>query len=238
MLYSADKSIWYNPNIEYLFNNEIIEYDLKDAGFNIIKEYKLLPVSEINRLESLGKGFNRHKEIGLLQRNDKVFSQKLLDKFTHVRELFIESNKLNDSHIISVKKDAFFIIGNVNNSKFGNLEFRSKNNYSSYLRFPYIQNLEIYYNNHDPSFKGIGENSINKHRLYLYTFILDTIKMIENNSSSLKRKMIKFISDYKYNLLDEEFYLEFNNRSNDLDKLFNYKNLIIPLVQMIQKEVN
>lgn len=238
MLYSPDKSIWYNPNIEYLFNNEIIEYDLKDAGFNIIKEYKLLPVSEINRLESLCKGFNRHKEIGLLQRNDKEFSQKLLDKFTHIRELFIESNKLNDSNIISVKKDAFFIIGSVNNSKFGNLEFRSKNNYSSYLRFPSIQNLEIYYNNYDPSFKGIGDNAINKHRLYLYTFILDTIKMIENNSSSLKRKMIKFISDYKYNLLDEEFYLEFNNRSNDLDKLFNYKNLIIPLVQMIQKEVN
>ena len=238
MLYSPDKSIWYNPNIEYLFNNEIIEYDLKDAGLNIIKEYKLLSISEINRLESLGKGFNRHKEIGLLQRNDKEFSQRLLDKFTHVRGLFIESNKLNDNNIISVKKDAFFIIGNVNNTKFGNLEFRSKNSYSSYLRFPSIQNLEIYYNNHDPSFKGIGDNAINKHRLYLYTFILDTIKMIENNSSSLKRKMIKFISDYKYNLLDEEFYLEFNNRSNDLDKLFNYKNLIIPLVQMIQKEVN
>ena len=31
-----------NPNIVYTFNKEIIEYDLKEAGFSLTKEYNLL----------------------------------------------------------------------------------------------------------------------------------------------------------------------------------------------------
>ena len=51
MSYNPSKTTWFNPDIEYLFNNEIIEYDMKDAGFNIIKQFKLLPDIKIKELE-------------------------------------------------------------------------------------------------------------------------------------------------------------------------------------------
>ena len=56
MIYDPSKSIWKNPNIEYLFNDDIIEYDIKDAGFSLIKQHRLLPDETIRNLEKLGKG--------------------------------------------------------------------------------------------------------------------------------------------------------------------------------------
>ena len=41
------RSIYLNRDIDYLFNSEIIEYDIQEAGFNIIKYFKLLSESEI-----------------------------------------------------------------------------------------------------------------------------------------------------------------------------------------------
>ena len=238
MEYNPQKSVWFNSNIEYLFNVELTEFDLKDAGYNLIKEYKLLPSEEIERLSKMDKGVKRHIEIGMIQKNNPEFSKKLQEKFADMRYIFINSNNLKDDDIVSVKKDALFIIGQVKNKKFGKLEFRQKNVYSSYLRFPNIQNLEIYWNNIQPDIKGMTEHAINRHRLYMYNFINEMIKLIENNSPSVKRKMLKFISDYKYNLLDEGYYLEFNRKSTDINPIFNFKNIIVPLVQIITKEVS
>ena len=39
--YHPSKTTWLNPNIEYLFNEEIIEYDIHDAGFSIIQRVAL-----------------------------------------------------------------------------------------------------------------------------------------------------------------------------------------------------
>ena len=43
-IYNPSQTTWLNPNIEYLFGDEIIDYDMKDAGFNLIKQYRLLPL--------------------------------------------------------------------------------------------------------------------------------------------------------------------------------------------------
>lgn len=236
MIYKPEKSIWFNPNIEYLFDKEIYEYDLEDAGFNIIKQYNLLPQNEIERLSKIEKGFKRHKEIGIMQR-DKNLSDALSNKFTEVRRMFIEANNIKDYNLISVKKDAFFIIGSVRKLKFDKLKFNTKNSYSSYIRFTNIQNIEIYYGNNGIDVKGIRESSLNKHRIYILEFIINTIKGIENNSSSVKRKLISFIDKYKQGDLDEEYYLEFNNKSKEINPLFNYQNIIIPLTNIILREV-
>ena len=37
------RTMYLNKNIEFIFGKEIIEYDIKSAGFNIIKKFKFLP---------------------------------------------------------------------------------------------------------------------------------------------------------------------------------------------------
>lgn len=238
MLYTPDKSIWLNPNIDFLFNSDIIEYDIQDAGFSLTKEYHLLPNDVIKELESLPKGIKRHKQIGIIQRDNKIFTENLLQKFTEVREWFIKVNNLTDNDIISVKKDAIYTIGEVDNTKLNSIIFRNKNIYSSYIRFPDNLNMEIYYYDNKLDIKGMTESCINRHRLHMIEFLRQTINMIENHDSKVKRFIINFINDYKNQLLDEMYYLEFNNISKEFNPAFNYLKIIIPLVQIIQKEVS
>ena len=161
----------------------------------------------------------------------------MLEKFTEVRTIFLSANNISDNDIISVKKDAIYTIGTCNRLRFGNIEFIAKNQYSSYIRFPDINNLEIYYSNDTMDIKGMGEHAINRHRLYMFDFLKSTIDMIENNNPRVKRKIMKFINDYKSLNLDEEYYIEFNNMSRDINPIFNYNKIVVPLIQIILKEV-
>lgn len=237
MMYDPNKQVWLNPNIEYLFDQDIIEYDMRDAGFSLIKQYKLLPEEIIRRLSGIEK-HQRHIEVGKIQGKDKEFSKALSNKFAEIRKLFIESNKLTDDEIISVKKDAIFTIGFCSKTKFGGILFNQKNHYSSYIRFPNVRDLEIYYSSDNIDIKGMSDSTVNRHRLYMLEFIRKIIDMIESNNSSVKRYIINFIGEYKNRELDETFYLEFNNKSKDINPLFNYQNIIIPLIQIINKEIN
>lgn len=234
MSYDPHKQIWFNPNIEYIFDTEIIEYDMKDAGFSIIKEYKLLPESKIAELERIGKGIERHIIIGKIQGADKEFSKRFSEKFADVRAMFIDINKLTDNDIISVKKDAIFTIGRSDNLSFGNIVFAEKNKYSSYIRF---SDVEIYYSQDQLDVKGIGESGVNRHRIYMLDFIKKMIEMIECKDNRVKRYLIDFVMKYKNRELDEEYYIKFDRMSKDPDLLFNFRKIILPLFFMVMKEV-
>ena len=151
-------------------------------------------------------------------------------------------NQLKDDSIISVKKDAIYTIGKVKRTTFGKVKFMEKNHYSSYIRFPDINNLELYlelyYGENGIDVKGMGDAAVNRHRLYMLEFLRKSIKSIEEQDSSVKRKFMRFFNQYKFDELDEEFYIEFNNVSRDQNKLFNYANLLIPLLKIIMREVN
>jgi hypothetical protein len=184
----------------------------------------------------MGKGFDRHKAIGILQR-DREFSTRLLDKFAEMRGLFVGYNNLGDNNIIAVKKDAIFTIGECKKTKFGGIEFAQKNRYSSYIRFVDNHNIEIYYSNELTDVKGMSESSLNRHRFYILQFLREVIAKLEDKNSSVRRDLIKFIMDYKSMTLDETYYLEFNNKSTDINPVYNYQKVLIPLVQIIEKEL-
>lgn len=237
MGYNPSKSTWLNPNIDYLFDEEIIEYDMRDAGFSLIKQFKLLPPGKIRELEQLGKGEARHIAIGMLERDDKELSKALSSKFAEVRGIFISMNGLTDDQIVSVKKDAIYTIGQCKRLRFGLVQFVAKNTYSSYLRFPNIQNLEIYYSSEATDVKGMGDTATNRHRLYMLNFLRTMISLIEHKDRGCKRRIMKFIEEYKAHELDEGYYLEFNNLSRAINPSFNYLNVIVPLVQIINREI-
>lgn len=239
MGYNPSQSVWLNPNIEYLFGENIIEYDMRDAGFSLIKEFKLLPESEIARLERIPKGYDRHVAVGILERNDKTFAQALTDKFCEARRVFIETNNIDtDNNLIAVKKDALFVVDKVKRTKFGIVEFAAKNHYSSYIRFSNNGNVELYYSDTGIDVKGIGDNTLNRHRIYLLEWLRGYFRLMENRDSSVKRYLMNFIKKYKNDELDEEYYLEFNSKSMNMDKMFNFTKLIVPLVEVANKEVS
>jgi hypothetical protein len=71
----------------------------------------------------------------------------------------------------------------------------------------------------------------------MYEFLREMINLIEDNNKKAKRKLIEFIDEYKSGSLDSEYYYEFNNMSNEVNMAFNYKNILVPLTQIILKEV-
>jgi len=236
LTYDPSMTTWLNPRIEYLFNDDIIEYDISDAGFSIIKEFGLLPIEKIQELEMLPKGMDRHIAIGNLQRDDRVLSKALSDKFAEVRRVFIMANRLSVDQVISVKKDAFFTIGECDRTRFGKVKFNPKNRYSSYLRLTSAGNIEIYYNDNAMDFKQIGERAINRHRLYMYQFLQKYIQFMESKDRMIKKWLMEFIGEYKNGLLDEGYYLEFNALSKVINKPYNFNHIIVPLTQIVLKE--
>jgi hypothetical protein len=235
--YNPAKQTWLNPDIEYLIGAEIIEYDMQDAGFSIIKEFKLLPEDQIRRLESIPKGIARHVEVGKMQGADKDFAKALSDKFAEMRKVFITTNNIPDSDIITVKKDAFFTVGTQRRVRFGQVRFAAKNHYSSYIRLSGIHNLELYISDQGIDVKGMGDKAVNLHRLYWLDTIAKIVGYLESKNPYVKRYLNHFVEQYRNNQLPEEFYVEFSNRSLERNPLFNYQNVIIPLVQITLKEL-
>ena len=237
MAYDPKQTTWFNPNIEYLFDDDIIEYDIQDAGFSLIKEFKLLPDEKINELARLDKGLSRHIEVGKLQRDDKQFSQRLSNAFEEARRHFINTNKIADDSIVSVKKDAIFTTANARRTNFGHVHFATKHRYTSYLRFSNIHNIEIYYSNTNVDYKQINDHCINRHRLYTVSFLEGFIKRMESmDKHSVQSYLMNYLMKYKAMELDEEHYLEFNNKSTDINPSFNFVNVLVPLVQLVIKE--
>lgn len=236
ILYDPAKSVWYNDNQQYMFNTDIREYDIHSAGLSLIKEYQLLDQATIDKLDGLPK-MDLNVAIGKLQRDDKSLSKRLSDAFADIRRIFIEANQIDINDIICVKKDAFFIKGLQNKTKFGNVKFVVKNQYSSYIRFDDNSKIEIFFNDGNLDIKGIGEAGIARHKLYLLDFISKMMAKIELKESSAKRTLINFIDDYKAMKLDDGYYLEFNNKSANVDPYFNLIKVLIPLVQIVSKEV-
>ena len=50
-----EKHNYLNKNIRLIVNEKLTEYDIKDAGFNIIKRDKLLDYKMIKKLELMNK---------------------------------------------------------------------------------------------------------------------------------------------------------------------------------------
>lgn len=207
-----DVETFINPNIFYLFNTEIIEYDIKSAGMNISRAFNLITKDEYEKLSSMPKD-KRVKELGLKQRNDPEFTSNLKEAFARVRKLFIESNNLEESDIISIKKDAFFVTKRCFNTSFLDyIEFKEKNNYSSYIHLN--RKIELYYNTDKLDVKGIGDKKLKLHEDYMLSFLKKFINKMENNEGVKVIDFLRrFIDKYKGKELESGYYRRFDGLS-------------------------
>jgi len=248
----ANEHKYTNENIG-LLKSIIREYDMREAGFNLIKEYQLLKSSKIEYLENNFTKQERTIEIGNLQSNSKDLAKNMMEAFRKERVKFCELNDIENSDILSIKKDAIFVIKKqCKNLKLSdNIEFSMKNRYSS---FCCLNKIEFYYSvwNNNFDVKGITDE---EHPLLKDIFTI--IKYNEKNNKDLIFKHLqKLRIDYLSRNLPVNYYKELNSRnsfkllenysryilyldeiSKDfLDKIdisYNYINFIVPLISIL-----
>ena len=246
-IYELDQFI--NPNIPYIFNREIIEYDLKEAGYSISREFNLLDKDRLKKLDKLDKD-GRHKKIGIYQRDDKIFKENLKLGFIKAREMFIKLNNIEKDDIVSIKKDALFICKRCEAQKIGNyLNFRPKNTYTSYIRLD--KTLELYYNKNGIDVKGISSDKLELHEKFIIKFLTTYFYKMENNDKyNVLDYTRRYIDKYKNKRLEAGYYRTFDKRStieflsdnksyvlsdsikDDIDIRFNLFNVFIKLIKI------
>ena len=207
-----EHDLYVNESNPYLFNTDIFEYDMKDAGFSLIKEFNLLDKSTIDKLSKQDKN-TRKVNIGKIQINNPEFVKSLNNAFKEARRLFFEANQLENNDIISIKKDAIFTCKLCKFQEFGkNINFRPKNSYTSYINIG--RRIEFYYNSDKLDIKGLSDENYEKHKDYLIKFISQFIKSVESGNKIATIKMLRnFIDSYKWKELDIGYYRTFDNKS-------------------------
>lgn len=209
-LYKKDQ--FTNQNIPYLFNTEITEYDMKDAGFSITREFKLLPDNVISTLVPMQKE-KRKKKMGIMQRDDEEYKKGTKWGFEQARRLFFTANDLEDSDILAIKKDAIFTTKKCKEQQVGKyILFRPKNHYTSFIQLK--KDFELYYSPEKIDVKGISEENLKFHDHYLLEFIRKFFEKMENEDEATVLRFLKrFINKYKRRELEVGFYREFNSKS-------------------------
>ena len=207
------KSNFLNPDIPFIFNNTIIEYDMEEAGYNLGREYGLFKDHELKKLSENTKA-NRKIIIGKMERDNKKFKELHQASFELARKEFINRNELDNSEIISIKKDAIITTRVCSFEKVGEyINFREKNRYSSYVNLN-IRKLELYYNSMKIDVKGISDEKLKLHEDYMLDIINKFFKSMEKKSIDKTISMMRrFIDKYKAKELPLNYYRRFDSFS-------------------------
>lgn len=258
MAYSSlhERTLYTNKAIRFIAGEGVIEYDIRSAGFNICKQFELLPEKKLQELEGMDKK-ERHVAIGKLQRADKTLSEKLKEGFAKCREAFFKYNEVTDDDILSIKKDAIFIIGKrYEHLKFGKyIEFVPKHVFHSYI---YLNDCEFYIGEDELACKGIKDELLPLHKDYMLDLITEYVNLLRLGNESSQLDFIKEVaSAYRGKRLQMGYYRELNNQSlfrpitqikimnnalgytvfgldfKYLDISYNYTHYIIPMYQIL-----
>ena len=172
--------------------------------------------------------------IGLMQQKDNNISIALKKGIIEAKEQFFVSNNIQDNEVLCIKNDAIFLIDKIAvNTKFGIVEFKNKNTYTSYYKLPY-NNIELYYyidivNNLEVlTVKGIKEDAAVLHNNYFIEFLKVLFCSTETESiEDTIALLVTFYNNYIQLNLETEYYREFNSESlirlKRMSRLYSFK---------------
>lgn len=209
------KRTLYTKKVRFIIN-EIYEYDIAKANISILLQNGCITKREYNMFLQMPK-FQREVVIGRMQQNP-VYSKIINDGFTMARKQLIETNNLSEDDIVSIKKDAFYVLRRLHTTTFGNIDFTLRNQFNLYM---YCRGIEIYYglNELDSNdtgiidIKGINDDNLQLHMSYL-SFLAYIFKFVLNNNIPMAiQELMMFMNKYDNRELDIEYYREFNAKS-------------------------
>lgn len=250
-----ERHLYLDKSVDCLLSTHIREYDMKSAGFSILKREKLAGENFISYLSTLDKK-QRNVQIGLYTKANKDIIEKFNNGFVKARKEFFEMNEIEDSEVLSIKKDAIFLINRIpEHTKFKGMEFVLKNSYSSYY---YLNKIEFYFKNMGKKLdvKGISDEDLIRHEKYILNELKSIFSIVESGKKEyIIKRLKKFAMAYKNKELDYGFYRELNQDSlyriksfkvmsatvgvNNIDSLdnidisYNYLHYIIPLIRLL-----
>lgn len=213
-------AIWekdrYVAPYEWLINKHLREYDLSKANISLLLEYGFISKKRYDEIFNMPRE-QREITVGLMQRDNPELSKGLSNCFKDARRRFFEINELNPDNVLYIDKDSITTIDTlVPYTRISdNLEFKLKNEYSSFYRLQYIDFL-YYCNGAIENFrlKGAGKQVPTKHKEHFMQFLLALAYTAQTDTVENCILMIKdFYYNYTHRLLDREFYRELNNRS-------------------------
>ena len=196
----AEKTNYLNKEIVYLKNTRISEYDIRSAGFTVIKSKRLLPQEELDMLDKMEK-HERNVWIGKRILKYPKISEEIINTLAQVRKDFVVLNGIREDEILSIKKDAIFLIKKVPDTlKVGDFEFRPKATYSSYL---YVNQKEFYYSsgNDTMDVKGIPEEAKAQQEKFL---LRDLRKILSMGEKLTADQMFTFLKQYRSKYLGRQ----------------------------------
>lgn len=205
-----DKLLWLNESITYLFRKNIVEYDMQSASLSVSERFGLIDPIRLEQLRNMPKD-QRVREVGLLQKSDKEFSERMLEGIVKTRQEFLDMNHIAEDDIICLHSDA--IIFNQTSpiiDKVDNVQFIVKNNWTSYLRY---DNVEIYYGDGVITYKGIPKEMLKFHTLGINKFLLQVFSMIESCDENIIPFLRKFEKRYLQDKLPDYYYISFGRQS-------------------------
>ena len=193
----------------------IREYDMSKANISILYYKHLISKEQYDYLYTAPR-MERQVTVGLMQKNDPELSKSLLSGFAEARQLFYDANGITQDDIVSVRKDAIFVLNKVpKDTDFGCLHFTCRNTYNVFCKL--LDKIEAYYAvSSDDEFldiKGIGDETLKLHEGYM-SDILATIFSCSMVSAKDAIDIIQNISSLYLNWqINPNNYREFNNRS-------------------------
>lgn len=211
-----DKSNYINESITSIIGSEIYEYDIKSAGTNLLYRYGYIDKDKYDYLINLPK-HKRVVEEGLMQREDESIREALKVCFSNIRKEIFEVNGLDESDVLSIKKDAIFTTKKLLITKFDNIELKMTQ-FTSYLRIKdkKFTPIEIYYNSNSKKMdiKGISDEVLDKHREYMIDFIDEFLYALEkSNRNSAIKVVMNFVNNYVSRNLLKDYYRPLNSES-------------------------
>ena len=226
-----EKLLWFNPNIQFMFHANIVEYDMKAMSVSISERYNLLDQTIIDKLKRMPKE-QRTREVGLLQRDDKMYSERLIQCELETRRKFLEANGLTEEDVICLHSDAciFYSRKNIINNIEG-VEFKHANTWTSYMRF---KGIEMFYDGQVLEYKGVAKELLNQHSMGIHRYLCEVFNKLENYDSSIVDFITRFQMRYLQDRLPDYFYIPFG-RLGDF-KMSNLE-LFAFIANIVMKEV-
>ena len=207
-----DKLLWVNENNQFVFRRNIVEYDMQSASLSVSERYNLLDKTLLEQLRNTPK-IERVKRIGLLQRDSKEFSDRMLQGIIDTRQEFLDINGITEDDIICLHSDAIVfdmkdadIIDHVDNVK-----FIKKGQWSSYMLY---QGVEMYYSDGVIDFKGIPKDILKQHTLGIVQHLVKIFELLEACDDSIIPYMKKFHKKYLRDKLPDYYYTAFPRLGN------------------------